>query len=377
MGIKKIGPNEFFIRARVKLRGHDPRRPVEDRRRQERFKGSRAQAEERYLQLKTELRGKPHFPEQQAKTFGDLLLRYQGYRGGEIPRSQRGVYKTLLRDLGPVDLRSLGRTLERYALLLRRTPSARTGRLLSPGAINRHRAMVSVTLRLAVDLGALERSPLNKAVWPKLKEVPRDRYLDDRDAQRLLEATERVAPHLRALVQFAILVPCRKSELVNMRREDLDLFNNAIRVRNGTTKNDDGSWKPIPAEMVPYFRSLPADCPWLFYRQLKKGGYRPLGDFKRAWDTALREAGITDFRFHDTRHISATNLVDAGTPERVVMAVAGWRTNMLSTYYKNLSKKALALVRFPTGSQPRDNDGGQDRSEAGKVGDCGAERAVS
>ena len=68
--------------------------------------------------------------------------------------------------------------------------------------------------------------------------------------------------------------------------------------------------------------------------------------FKKAWAKCLRLAGISDFRFHDTRHISATNLVDNGTPERVVMAVAGWRTNMLSTYYHRAGKNSRALVTF-------------------------------
>ena len=130
-----------------------------------------------------------------------------------------------------------------------------------------------------------------------------------------------------------------------MRTEDLDLFRNAIRVRNGTTKNDQGCWKPVPPDMVAYFRSIPTQCPFLFYR-FEKGSYRPLGDFKKAWKRCLRLAGIQGFRFHDSRHISATNLLDNGTPEQVVIAVAGWKTNMLRTYYHRSGKKSLELVRF-------------------------------
>jgi integrase len=79
-----------------------------------------------------------------------------------------------------------------------------------------------------------------------------------------------------------------------------------------------------------------------------------LGDFKTAWKRCLRLAGIRDFHFHDTRHISASNLLDNGTPEQVVMQVAGWKTNMLRTYYHRSGKKALDLVRFPsmTGHRP-------------------------
>jgi integrase len=147
------------------------------------------------------------------------------------------------------------------------------------------------------------------------------------------------------MVKYALQVPCRRSELLNMKREDLDLQNLAIRVRNGTTKNDAGVWKPIPPDMQAYFQSLPEGCPYLFYRSVRRG-YKPIGDFKKAWSRCLGLAGIEDFRFHDTRHISATNLLDNGTPEHVVLQVAGWKTNMLKTYYHRDGKKALGLVRF-------------------------------
>jgi hypothetical protein len=41
-------------------------------------------------------------------------------------------------------------------------------------------------------------------------------------------------------------------------------------------------------------------------------------------------------------------MVDNGTPEQVVMSAAGWKTNMLRTYYSRGDKKALGLVRFGT-----------------------------
>jgi integrase len=76
-----------------------------------------------------------------------------------------------------------------------------------------------------------------------------------------------------------------------------------------------------------------------------------LGCFQNAWDTVRREAGLPDIHFHDTRHVSATNLIDNGTPEQVVMTIAGWKTNMLRTYYHRDPKKALGLVCFGRGCE--------------------------
>lgn len=364
MGISKIGPNLFFIKVRVKPDGPG-------RRRQEQFQGTKAQAEQRYLELKAEIRGASRL-QVSARTFGNLLQRYEMSRGG-IPRSQRSIFEALQRDLGAVELSRLQDALEQYVGILRRMPSKATGKPLSIASLNRYRAMVAATLNLAVELKAIEKTPLTASVWPKGKERPRDRFLQPHEVDRLLQTIAREAPHLLPLTRFALQVPCRKSELVGMTRADLDLINGAIRVKNGTTKNDEGTWKPIPPDMVTYFRTLPAETTFLFFRRVG-GKYLPLGDFKKAWRTCLQLAGVADFRFHDTRHISATNLVDNGTPERAVMDIAGWKTNMLSTYYKSSSRKALALVRFAPG---RGNQGATSPESAGKAGDFGTERAVS
>ena len=359
MGITKIGPNLYFLKARCKANG--------DKRAQELFRGPKPDAEARYLELRALVR-----KERVAGTFGDLLERYREGRG-EIPRGQRCIYQTLTRDLGAVPLEGLAGALEAYAKLLRGQKSPRTGKVLANSSINRHRAMVAASLTLARDKGVPGIPRLSKAIWPKLPEVARDRLLDPLEAHRLENVLEAEAPHLLPLFRFASLVPCRKSELVRMRREDLDLFNEAIRVHNGTTKNDEGSWKPIPAPLVPYFRAIPSECPWLFYR-VRAGKYLPLGDFKKAWGRCLRLAGVRNFRFHDTRASAATGLADAGTPERAIMKVAGWRTNMLSTYHRSRSKNALKLVRFSVESG---NPGATSGKDAGKNGDLSGERAVS
>jgi len=84
-----------------------------------------------------------------------------------------------------------------------------------------------------------------------------------------------------------------------MRREDLDLINNCIRVRNGTTKNDQGIWKPIPNNLISYFRNIPPESEYLFYRYvIKHKEYMPLGDFKTSWKRVRKLAGISDFVFH-------------------------------------------------------------------------------
>jgi integrase len=227
--------------------------------------------------------------------------------------------------------------------LLKKSNVQRTGKPITNATTNRYLAWSKAALNFAVKHELIKDNPLCR--FDKLKEIPRDVILTDIDKRHLLNVIDKEAPHLSAIVRFALQVPCRKSELVNMKIDDLDLFNNVIRVHNGKTKNGAGIWKPIPPDMQSYFRTIPAESQYLFYRQ-EKDGYHGLGDFKNAWLRCLRIAGINDFRFHDTRHCSASALIDNGTPEQVVMSIAGWKTNMLRVYYNREPKKTLELVRF-------------------------------
>ncbi len=337
LNITKLAVNRYFLDVRV-------RRPGGQDRIRETFEGTKAEAEERYIALRKQLKESQSL-RCRFETFGDLL-RYYREKRGPFSYKDNSALDLLNNDLGEVALPAFPARLDAYITHLRTHPSKRTRRPYSNGSINRTVAMIRAAFNAAVANELLDRNPITMARFPKLKEVPRDASLSSEAARLLLTTMEAHAPHLLPVTRFALQVPCRKSELVNMRREDLDLFNNAIRVRNGTTKNDAGIWKPIPPDMLTYFRTLPAVSPFLFFRRVGEA-YHPIGDFKRAWKTCLRLAGIQGFRWHDTRAQAATDLIDNGTPERVVMQIAGWKTDMLGKrYYNRDGKKALGLAKF-------------------------------
>ncbi len=342
LNIRKMGVNEWRLDVRIRKAGQEIRR-------RETFHGTKTEASERYVALKRELReGKATQAPQNLNLFRDVLSLYF-QRRETLGGVDNARYKKLDTDLGDVPLIAFADRLEAYFRFLRTSPSTATGRPLTNASVNRHLAMIRTAFNLAVDLGHLDKNPITKARFPMLREVPRDRVLSDEETLRLLNTIEKHAPHILPLCRYALQVPCRRSELVNMRREDLDLVSNSIRVRNGTTKNDRGCDKPIPPDMVAYFRSLPQACPYLFYR-IEGGKYLPLGGFYKSWQKCLRLSGIADFRLHDTRHMAATALLDNGTPEQAVLTVAGWKTNMIRTYYHRDGKKSLNLVKFGPGS---------------------------
>lgn len=346
-GIRPIGIDRWKVTARIRING-------KIRQKQSTFKGTKEQAKELHALLKKELReGKsepsPFLPSTIQK-FGDLLKIHLD-KHDQCSTTYKAKIRHVEDELGEIDIRFFPDRFENYLHHLRATKSPCTHKMRSNATINRVIEIVRAAYNTGVALGFIEINPITKIRFPRLKELPRDVVLSELDRQNLLNVIDKEAPHLSAVVRFALQVPCRRSELVKMRKEDLDLIHNAIRVKAENSKNDKGCWKPIPPDMVDYFRNLPKETDYLFYRKTddKSLGittYAWLGDFHGTWRRCLKLAKLENFRFHDTRHCSASALVNNGTPEQVVMDVANWKTNMLRKYYHREPIQSLKLVRF-------------------------------
>jgi integrase len=61
-----------------------------------------------------------------------------------------------------------------------------------------------------------------------------------------------------------------------------------------------------------------------------------------AWKSALKRAGIEDFRWHDLRHAWATFHMQAGTPLHVVQELGGWASPQMVQRYAHLTPGHLA-----------------------------------
>jgi integrase len=339
MGISRTQDGIYKVKARIRIRGKIVQKQCT-------LTGSTREAAKRaFEEMKAEIRAADNAGRSlKLTTFGEALDFYcQRHDTGK----SKSLFDRMQNDLGTVDLRELADRFDGYLQLLKRSKAARTGETLSNGTINRYLAWAKASLNFAVLHGRIKENPLRGRRFSKLEETPRDRLLTTEEQARLLAVLEREAPHLLPAVNFARQIPCRTNEIVNMRREHLNLFKNTITVPGNYTKNGEPCVKLIPPDMLEYFRTLPKETEYLFYRQ-EKSGYHPLGCFKRAWLRALEIADIKDFVFHSLRHCAVTSLRNAGTPDHVIHELAGWKNGdyMMKRYYGFREEKLFELVRF-------------------------------
>jgi integrase len=161
-------------------------------------------------------------------------------------------------------------------------------------------------LNKAVEWGMLETSPFTKGSRLVLKENNyRLRFLTESEIEALLKACDDLrtcTPHLRPIVETALLTGMRRNELLSLKWEQ---------VRNGfiylTETKSGKAWQiPINDRLAEVLRQVrrgnQLKSPYVF---CGPDGKRFL-EVKRPFASACRKAGIEAFRFHDLRHTFAS-----------------------------------------------------------------------
>lgn len=215
------------------------------------------------------------------------------------------------------------RDIEQYVLESRK---ART-----PATCNRKLALMKHMFRKAIDWGYVNANPALSVRL--LKEPPgRVRYLCETELQRLLDACSGL---LKDIVLTTLLTGMRKSELMNLAWDNVNLERREITLKR--TKNNEIRTIPICLDLLPVLQRLHTERSTAHCVFSKPDG-SPYGNWRKAFENACRNAGITDFRFHDLRHTLASYLAMAGHSAFTIQRLTGHKSIEIAQRYTHLSE---------------------------------------
>lgn len=259
--------------------------------------------------------------------------------------------------------------------------AARREKKIANATVNRELAL----LRRAFNLGRIA-SP------PKVARVPHIPTLQENNVRKgffehdqFLAVRAQLPDEIKPILTFAYYTGCRKGEILALKWAQVDLAEEVVRLEPGTTKNDEARAIPLAKELreILAMRKEIRDqtypnCPWVFFRDGER-----VRDFRGAWEKACKAAGLTDADgepsriFHDLRRTGLRNLIRAGVPERVAMAISGHKTRDVFDRYNIVSESDLKSaaqrvgeylarknqqsesVRHTIGTQGPDNENGE------------------
>ena len=211
----------------------------------------------------------------------------------------------------------------------------------SNATINRELELLRRALRLAHDRQLLPSIP-------KVRVLPENNTRQGFFERPDLEAVVAALPaYLQDFTRFAYLTGWRKGEITSLKWTDMDRDAGAIRLRPEAAKTGRGRTVMLEGDLAELI-----DRRWEARLFEKNGNVRiaavvfhrdgePVGDFRKAWATACKAAGVPDKLFHDLRRTAARNMVRAGVPERVAMAVTGHLTRSMFDRYNIVSEDDL------------------------------------
>lgn len=199
--------------------------------------------------------------------------------------------------------------------------------------INRELAALKRMFTLAVQAGKLHGKPH----IPMLREDNVRRGFFETDQ------FESVCRHLPAplqpVVRFAYLTGWRmRSEVLPLEWRQVDWQGRVVRLDPGTTKNREGRSFPFTAALETLLKEQQAE-----HERLKKSGRlvalvfhregERIRNFRRAWVSACRSAGVPGRILHDFRRTAVRNLERADVPRSAAMAMVGHKTESIYRRY--------------------------------------------
>ncbi|PIQ88729.1 MAG: hypothetical protein COV72_06610 [Candidatus Omnitrophica bacterium CG11_big_fil_rev_8_21_14_0_20_42_13] len=211
---------------------------------------------------------------------------------------------------------------------------------VTKATVNRVLNCLSSLYNRAIEWGKAANNPMRTVKLFKA-ENKRLRYLEKEEIVKLLA---NCSNHLRPIVIVALNTGMRKGEIFGLKWYDVDFERGIIHLLN--TKNGEKREVPMNEQAKTALIKV-RKHPQSAYIFSNKDG-RPYTAVRKSFFTALKNAGIINFRFHDLRHTFASHLVMSGVDLNTVRELLGHKSLEMTLRYSHLSpdhkKRAVDIL---------------------------------
>jgi|SRR6187402_480437 len=238
----------------------------------------------------------------------------------------------------------------------------------APATVNRYKVTFSSIYRYGKQRDKIQVNPAREVPQQKLNNGV-IRFLKPEEERRLRavlqRAVEECGPrnerrekrlmHRIYELDIALGTGMRKGEQYGLRWEDIDFDRRVITLKD--TKNGSSRTVPMIEDVYRAFRELKKLALERKDRSVDRPNRAPddvvfgIGDNKKWWEAALKDAKIKSFRWHDLRHTFCSRLAQAGVSLKVIQEAAGHKTIAMSARYAHMDhttlQNAMAILNRP------------------------------
>lgn len=203
----------------------------------------------------------------------------------------------------------------------------------TPGSANRAVQLGRAMFNFGIKTRFISRTDNPFAGVSLYRENERDRVLSDEEAAKLLTALEAIPQDhsrertLRDFILLSLLTGARKSNVMSMRWDELDLKNGTWSIPAEKTKTRRAQLIPLGAiekgvltdrkQLLKHSEEIDDDCPWVFPG---KGASGHMVDPGNAWESLRSDLGMSDLWLHDLRRSLASSMANTGADVSIVRA---------------------------------------------------------
>lgn len=196
-----------------------------------------------------------------------------------------------------------------------------------PATVNRETQLLGQALRPFLER---HRFPV-----PKIRRLPEKNVREGFFERAEFEAVVAYLPeNLKDFARWGYLTGWRRGEIASLRWKDVDREGRTIALSWRASKNRRPRrialagelWEIIERRWAARGVEGTQDAPARISDLVFHRGGRPIGDFRKAWASACKAAGLAGRLFHDLRRTAIRNMVRARVDEKVAREISGHKT---------------------------------------------------